>query len=418
MATPLPPLEPTAALEGDRLRPLRVAWFGHSRSRHGNGLAAYSRQTVAALRARGVEVLFFAHREDRTSVRDRDDVQLRAVHFKTVTVSLPGSLDRIAAALDAFRPDVVHLSVSFSILDGAVAGLAKHRHIPAVATVHLPYIVSASTRARVLHELYRFHARRLARFDSIVALSPTQRQLLIDVGCAADRIVVIPNGVDTEGITPGVSRLRAELDAKFVAVYLGRLDPEKRVTQLARSFVEQGWPDDHLLLIGGAGTQRRQLQRLSAQHPQVRLLGMIADDETRLDLLRAADVFVLPSTAEGLSLSLLEAMSAGCAVVATDAGEDGAAIGDSGLVIPVYPLEPSLSQAMLRVHDDAALRRALGRRARVRAQASYSLRANVDRLESLYADLRGEMVAVGEPAPRTSLGGAESTASVIEATPI
>ena len=145
---------------------------------------------------------------------------------------------------------------------------------------------------------------------------------------------------------------------------------------------------------------------------------MIADDETRLDLLRAADVFVLPSTAEGLSLSLLEAMSAGCAVVATDAGEDGAAIGNSGLVIPVYPLEPSLSQAMLRVHDDAALRRALGRRARVRAQASYSLRANVDRLESLYADLRGEMVAVGEPAPRTSLGGTESTASVIEATPI
>ena len=418
MATPLPPLEPATAMEGDPLRPLRVAWFGHSRSRHGNGLAAYSRQTVAALRARGVEVLFFAHREDRTSVRDRDDVQLRAVHFKTVTVSLPGSLDRIAAALDAFRPDVVHLSVSFSILDGAVASLAKHRHIPAVATVHLPYIVSASTRARVLRELYRFHARRLARFDSVLALSPTQRQLLIDVGCAADRIVVIPNGVDTEGITPGVSRLRAELDATFVAVFLGRLDPEKRVTQLARSFVEQGWPDDHLLLIGGAGTQRRQLRRLSAQHPQVRLLGMIADDEARLDLLRAADVFVLPSTAEGLSLSLLEAMSAGCAVVATDAGEDGAAIGDSGLVIPVYPLEPSLSQAMLRVHDDAALRRALGRRARARAQASYSLRGNVDRLESLYADLRNEAVAVGETAPRTSPGGPESTAAVIEATPI
>jgi glycosyltransferase involved in cell wall biosynthesis len=278
--------------------------------------------------------------------------------------------------------------------------------------------VSASTRARVLRELYRFHARRLARFDSIVALSPTQRQLLIDVGCAADRIVVIPNGVDTEGITPGVSRLRAELDATFVAVYLGRLDPEKRVTQLARSFVEQGWPGDHLLLIGGAGTQRRQLQRLSTQHPQVRLLGMIADDEARLDLLRAADVFVLPSTAEGLSLSLLEAMSAGCAVVATDAGEDGAAIGDSGLVLPVYPLEPSLSQAMRRVHDDAALRRALGRRARVRAQASYSLRGNVDRLESLYADLRGEVAAVGETAPRTSPGAAESTTAVIEATPV
>lgn len=418
MASPLPPLEPTEALQGDRMRPLRVAWFGHSRSRHGNGLAAYSRQTVAALRARGVDVLFIAHREDRAAVRDRDDVQLRAVRFKTVTVSLPGSLDRIAAALDAFRPDVVHLSVSFSILDGAVVSLANHRHIPAVATVHLPYIVSASTRARVLRELYRFHARGLARFDSIIALSPTQRQLLIDVGCAADRIVVIPNGVDTEGITPGVSRLRADLDAAFVAVYLGRLDPEKRVTQLARSFIQQAWPDDHLLLIGGAGTQRRQLQRLSAQHAQVRLLGMIADDETRLDLLRAADLFVLPSTAEGLSLSLLEAMSAGCAVVATDAGEDGAAIGGSGLVIPVYPLEPSLSQAMLRMHEDAALRRALGRRARERARTSYSLRGNVDRLERLYADLRGEAATVGHTTPLTSAGGTDSTPTIVETAPI
>jgi glycosyltransferase involved in cell wall biosynthesis len=54
----------------------------------------------------------------------------------------------------------------------------------------------------------------------------------------------------------------------------------------------------------------------------------VSDAKQRLDLLRAADAFVLPSTVEGLSLALLEAMSSGCAVIASDAGEDGSAVDD------------------------------------------------------------------------------------------
>lgn len=364
--------------------PLRVAWFGHLQGRHGNGLAAYSRQTVAALRDRGVEVLFFAHREGGVATPPRQGVELRGLHLKTVTVSLPGSLDRIEAELSRFRPHVVHVSLSFSLLDGAVASLAQHRRIPAVATVHLPYGSLHSARARVLRELYRFQAWRLARFDSIVALSEGQRALLIESGRDPARITVIPNAVDTDRFRPGRSHLRTDLKAEFIVVYMGRLDAEKRVPHLTRSFLRQGWGDDHLLLIAGDGTQRRQLQRLAADHPQVRLLGVISEEEARVDLLRAADVFVLPSTAEGLSLALLEAMSVGRPVIATDAGEDGAAVGDAGVVIPVSPLEPSLSEALSRVHDDASLRRRLARGARARALDSYNLRSNVDRLEELY----------------------------------
>ncbi len=364
--------------------PLRVAWFGHFQGRHGNGLAAYSRQTVAALRARGVEVLFFAHREGGVATPPRQGVELRGLHLKTVTVSLPGSLDRIEAELSRFRPHVVHVSVSFSLLDGAVASLAQHRHIPAVATVHLPYGSLHSARARVLREVYRFQAWRLARFDSIVALSEGQRALLIESGRDPARIVVIPNAVDTDRFRPGRSHLRTDVKGRFIVVYMGRLDAEKRVPHLARSFLRQGWGEDHLLLIAGNGTQRRQLQRLAAEHPQVRLLGVISEEEARVDLLRAADVFVLPSTAEGLSLALLEAMSVGRPVIATDAGEDGTVVGDAGVVIPVSPLEPALSEALGRLHDDASLRRRLARGARARAVESYSLRTNVDRLEELY----------------------------------
>ena len=380
--------------------PLRVAWFGHFLGPHGNGLAAYSRQTVDAMRARGIEVLFFAHREGPAGAVLRQDVELRAVHLKTVTVSLPGSLERIAAELSRFEPDVVHVSVSFSLLDGAVASLAQHRRIPAVATVHLPYGASHSARGRLLREVYRFQAWRLAHFDAIVALSEGQRTLLIESGCDPARIVVIPNAVDTDRFKPGRSQVRSSMKGRFVVAYMGRLDPEKRVPHLVRSFLGQGWDDDHLLLIAGGGTQRRQLQRLAADHPQVRLMGVISDIDDRVDLLRAADVFVLPSTAEGLSLALLEGMSVGRAVIATDAGEDGAAVGDAGLVIPVSPLEPALGGALRRLPDDASLRRSLAQRARARALDLYSLRTNVDRLESLYQDLRKAGAATGQmPSP-------------------
>ena len=89
-----------------------------------------------------------------------------------------------------------------------------------------------------------------------------------------------------------------------------------------------------------------------------------------------------------MSLALLEAMSVGRAVIATNAGEDGAVVGDAGIVIPVSPLEPSLSDALRRVHDDTSLRNSLAERARARALDSYSLRNNIDRLEQLYLDLR------------------------------
>jgi glycosyltransferase involved in cell wall biosynthesis len=112
---------------------------------------------------------------------------------------------------------------------------------------------------------------------------------------------------------------------------------------------------------------------------------MVTRMEDRLELLRATDLFVLPSTAEGLSLALLEAMAAGCAIVATDAGEHGAVLDGAGLVIPVYPLEPALGEAMERLRGDPAARRRLGEAARSRAVAHHSLDAYVADLLGLYA---------------------------------
>ena len=365
-----------------------MAWFGHAGGRRADGLSMYSSKTVAALQERGATVSFFSHRLDGDVTPVDEPVQLRAVRFKTVTLSLPGSADRIASELDRFHPDVVHVSLSFSLIDGTVGKLARRRGIPVVATIHLPSAAAGSGRDRVLRGLYRFHARYLADYDRCVALSDGQRELLVESGVDAERITVVHNGIDTDAFTPGPSSMRDELGAAFVVAYLGRIDPEKRVLQLVRSFLKLDWPDDHLLLVAGAGTHERKIRRLSNRFPQVRFLGRI-DDDQRLDLLRAADVFVLPSTAEGLSASLLEAMAAGAPVLATDVGDHGIALADAGVLVPVYPLEPGLSDALRRLRDDPVLRTQLGGRARERVVSAYALQTNVDRLLALYAELIG-----------------------------
>jgi glycosyltransferase involved in cell wall biosynthesis len=371
---------------------MRVAWFGHAEGRRADGLSTYSREQVGALAARGLEVRFFSHDIDGDVV-PVPSVRLRAVRVKTLTVSLPGSRERIGEVLADLRPDIVHCSWSFSTLDGEIARMAHAAGASTVATFHLPYAAPRSARGRVLRGLYRWHVRNLSAYDHCVALSEDQRQLITAAGFPADRVTVVHNAVDTDAISAGESDLRRRLGAAFVVAYMGRLDPEKRIPALVRSFLDLGWPDDHVLVIAGGGVHLRRLRRMVGDRPNVRILGVVTDPALRLELLRAADVYVLPSTAEGLALSMLEAMAAGCAVVATEAGEDGPALGDAGIRLPVSPLEPHLGNALRRLRDDPRLRAELGALARARVLEHYALSTGVDRLVDLYTRLRAARAA-------------------------
>lgn len=374
----------------DENLPRRVAFFGHAEGLRGDGLSTYSRELVRALRARGVVVRFFAHTEDGTQLPvGRDDATLlRAWHFKTVTIPRPGAMRTIRRALEDFRPDVVHISWSFSLHDAAIAADAHRLGALCVATFHLPHGPAGTARGRVLRGLYRYHVRKMRQVDRCIALSNAQGDLLAKSGFPAKHIVVIPNGVDGDRFSPGPSTIRTELGAKLVVLYLGRLDPEKRVPALLESFLSLRLPTDHVLCIAGDGVHRDRLRRLAAGHSNVRLLGLVSGARAT-ELLRGADVFVLPSTAEGLALSLLEAMSAGCAIIATDAGEDGRALEGAGIVIPTHPLRPPLDDALRRVIGDPDLRARLGDAARQRALTSFAMSGSAERVLGVYARAYG-----------------------------
>jgi glycosyltransferase involved in cell wall biosynthesis len=78
-------------------------------------------------------------------------------------------------------------------------------------------------------------------------------------------------------------------------------------------------------------------------------------------------------------------MAAGCAVIATDVGEDGTALGDAGIVIPAKPIRRRLASELQRLNDDRELRESLGVAARKRVEERFSLGVHIDRLLALYA---------------------------------
>jgi glycosyltransferase involved in cell wall biosynthesis len=160
---------------------------------------------------------------------------------------------------------------------------------------------------------------------------------------AADRIVVVPNGVtplpaDRPGT--GATRGRRLAGADRYVVALGTVEPRKDLPGLVRAFDEvvERDPDDPVRLVvagqDGWGAEALTDEIRRARHPErIRRLGWVSDDD-RAALLRGATVFAYPSRYEGFGLPPLEAMLAGVPVLTTTAGALPEVVGDAALLVP------------------------------------------------------------------------------------
>jgi len=234
--------------------------------------------------------------------------------------------------------------------------------------------------------------RFLHRLDAVIAPSPTCRAELLAAGFPTERIHVIPNGVDTGLFRPDAAAIAPRPVGQGqgpVVVFTGRLIEAKGLLDLLEAWplVLQEHPTATLVLVGSGpleGELRRHASQL-ALGQRMRLVGEVADVGLYL---RTADAFVLPSWAEGLSNALLEAMASGLPCVATDIGPNRDALthGKDGLVIP--PRDPrALADAVSLILGQPDLAVRLGRAARLRAEAEFSLESAVTHLEDLYSEL-------------------------------
>lgn len=370
-----------------RTRPLRIAWLGHGSSELGGGMATYSQEVVAGLRSRGHHVAFFHHGfKAETSVSPvadeafaLDSVQL----MKPLVFSRPRAKRQLVDRLRDQEFDLVHASFWFSSLDFDLPKTCHALGIPVVATFHIAFDTRISVWGGLTSAAYRLYVPTLSDCDRVIVFGEAQRDTLIEMGVPQEVLRILPNGVDIERYKPGESDWKQRLGASRLFVFLGRVDSEKNVDTLIRAFLACRPSEDSKLVIVGTGTERRRLQR---QHKDPRLIftGHIADAEQRIGILQAADAFILPSSVEGLSLSMLEAMACGAATVATDVGGDGEALRGAGIVIDPGKLEEQLELAIREILELPWLSDSLGRAARERVVERYSLERNIDRLLEVY----------------------------------
>jgi glycosyltransferase involved in cell wall biosynthesis len=364
---------------------VRVAWLGHRSTTEGDGIITYSREITGGLRERGVEVLFLHH--DRDQVDDEGSIALEAFALShRLVLSPPGSKRKLIDLLRAHEVDLVHVSLAFSSLDFNLPRICHELGVPIVATFHVPYDTRFSVWRGISAAVYRLYAQALADCDAVIIFGEAQRRMLASLGVPREVIHVLPNGVDVDRYCPGPSAKRAELQADRVFSYLGRIDPEKNVDVLLAAFLEAGPPPSARLLVVGGGVERRRLERRYCD-PRVCFTGVVTDEQERIEILRASDAFFLPSSVEGLSLAMLEAMACGTATVATDVGNDGEALRGAGVVLDPAHLESELRAAIRWLLETPELCPLLGRMARERAVERFSLARNLDALLALYARL-------------------------------
>lgn len=243
----------------------------------------------------------------------------------------------------------------------------------------------------------RYYAGRLQRRAALraaIALSggtvavSTQLagQMSHDLLVRRSAIAMISNGVRHTAAdgAPVRDELRLRAGDRLL-VSVGNLYPVKGHVHLidALALLADRHPTVHLAICGRGDLEEALLSRAREHRlTNVHLLGLRSDVAA---VLAAADVFVLPSLSEGLPLALLEAMFAGCPIVASDVGEVAAALGrgEAGALVP--PGDPAALAASLDdllSHPDRA--RVLGERARARAAAEYDVSHMVRCYRSIY----------------------------------
>jgi glycosyltransferase involved in cell wall biosynthesis len=287
--------------------------------------------------------------------------------------------------------DLVH---AHGMLSPATIGLAARR-------IGIPFVVTplgAGPPGDIARLQQKPGGRRrlemLVRHAHFVALSNEIVDELRAVGVPENRARLVRNGVDHRVFRPAAAaervKLRADfaLDDSFYAVFVGRLHPVKNLPFLLHVLSDSR---EINLLIVGDGPQRADLERLTRALELEDRVQFIGESTRVQDLMRAADAFVLPSIAEGMSNALAEAMACGLPCVASSTAAGVRELFGTTRGLTADPDDKrQWSTALHQLSSDGDLRVELGSAAANYVRAELSLERTAGELAAYYFEIVSE----------------------------
>lgn len=300
---------------------MRIALFTETFLPKVDGIVTRLKHTVDHLQRLGDQVMVFS---PEGGLKEYRGAQIHGVSgfplplYPELKLALPRP--SIGEALEAFKPDLIH------VVNPAVLGLAgiyysKAMEVPLVASyhTHLPKYLEHYGLGMLEGLMWEIIKAMHNQAQVNLCTSTAMQRELGEHG--VERLEVWQRGVDTELFRPELAstemrnRLsQGHLDAPLL-LYIGRLSAEKEIDRIKP--VLQAIPNARLALVGD-GPYRTELEAHFAD-TATNFVGYLAGEELA-SAYASADAFVFPSRTETLGLVLLEAMAAGCPVVAANSG--------------------------------------------------------------------------------------------------
>lgn len=226
----------------------------------------------------------------------------------------------------------------------------------------------------IIEFLQKKYAKRVSRFIAVSDL--TEELIRKHLNVEKEKITVIRNGVDTRLFCPPTEAEKEERFSRPTVVFIGRIMAKKGLNVLIKSIpkILQSVPETRFLFVGGGNIPfyREMLEKEGISSENFSFIGHLGYFE-RPRILQQATVFVNPSFFENCSISILEAMSCGTSVVASNVGGNPEIIesAKNGILVPPNRHE-ILAQRIISLLEDENFNKEIGREARKTIVKSFS----------------------------------------------
>ena len=302
--------------------------------------------------------------------------------------AFPQNLLDLIRLFRSHRAGLIHFHTADVCLQRRIPLVMGLLRLPrAFVTIQSPYdnLQPGDARANAWANAVRSH------FHRVICPSGHSLQTQIRFGVPPDRVLHIPNGVDVERYHGGDGmRIRHELglDAHVpLAVFTSRLEAQKRPMDALEGFarLKPEVPAAHLAFVG-AGSLEGELRRYVATEGLADCVHFAGHRADVPDWLAAATVWLLPTETENFSLSVLEALAAGCPILSTlcPGNDEVLVVGENALIHPIGDVE-ALVDGLRRLISDDGMRSRLSRNARKTAEG-FTMERTVERYASCYEE--------------------------------